>query len=93
MKVFPILAAAAALFAVAPGTASASVAVSPSAPLISTVAASAVAQTSVRISVGDQRRGYRRHHSSRRAYWRRSCRSTWRHGRRFQNCRRVRYWR
>ena len=88
MKIIPVLAAAAALFVITP----ASAAVVPSSSTAPLVAADAP-QTSVRISVGDQRRGYQRRHHGRRAYWRRNCRSYWRHGRRVQTCRRVRYWR
>ena len=90
MKIIPVLAAAAALFVITP----ASAAVVPSSSSAPLVAAGESPQTHVRISVGDQRgRYYQRRHHGRRAYWRRNCRSYWRHGRRFQNCRRVRYWR
>ena len=90
MKIIPVLAAAAALFMVSPAASAAVVPSSSSAPLV----AADAPQTSVRISVGDQRgRYYQRRHHGRRAYWRRNCRSYWRHGRRVQTCRRVRYWR
>lgn len=90
MKLFPLIAAAGLAF-IAPTAASASVAPA-EAPI--SASSSPLAQTHVRISVGDQRRhGARRHHNSRRAAWRRTCRTTWRHGHRVRSCQRVRYWR
>ncbi|MEZ0244727.1 MAG: hypothetical protein ACAH11_15245 [Sphingomonas sp.] len=89
MKLFPLIAAAGLAF-IAPTAASASVV-----PAEAPIAASSApyAQTSVRISVGDQRRHHYRRHDRRRSYWRRNCRSYWRHGHRVRDCRRVRYWR
>ena len=90
MRLLPLIAAAGLAF-IAPSAASASVA--PAEAPITASSSSPFAQTHVRISVGDQRRhGARRHHG-RKAYWRRTCRKTWRHGRRINNCRRVQYWR
>lgn len=97
MKLIPLIAAAGLAFMV-PGVASASV-VPAEAPI--SASATSPQQTHVRISVGqdrryhrgyDQRRHYRRHHA-RKAYWRRDCRSYWRHGERHRVCKRVRHWR
>ena len=97
MRFLPFIAVAG-LALVVPGAASASVAPA-EAPISAT--ATGPLQAHVRISVGqdrhydrgyDQRRHYRRHHE-RRSYWRRNCRTYWRHGERHRVCKRVRYWR
>ena len=97
MKLFPLIAAAG-LACIAPAAASASV-VPAEAPIAAS--SSPLVQTRVRISVGQDRRydrgyhrrhHYRRHHA-RKAYWRRNCRTYWRHGERHRVCNRVRYWR
>lgn len=90
MRFFPLIAAAG-LACIAPGAASASVV--PAEAPISATASGPLAQTSVRISVGDQRRHHYRRHHARKAYWRRSCRTYWRHGERYKSCRRVRAYR
>ena len=94
MKLLPLIAAAGLAF-LTPTAASAAVAPA-EAPISAT---STVAQTHVRVSVGDQRRHTtrrhygRRGHNARRAYWRRDCRTTWRRGHRVRVCNRVRGWR
>lgn len=90
MKLFPIIAAAG-LAMFAPAAASASVA--PAEAPIGATASSVLAQGHVRVYVGDQRRHHYRRHHGRKAYWRRNCRTYWRHGERRRVCNRVRYYR
>lgn len=104
MKLFSLIAAAGLAF-ITPVAASASVA--PAEAPITSSASSPLAQATVRVSVGQDRRHYRgdrrysrgdqrrhyRRHNGRKAYYRRNCRTYWRHGERRRVCNRVRYWR
>lgn len=87
MRFIPIIAAAAlATFAVPVAASAAPVAPSAPAPL-----SLEAASPSRAMAEQDRRHWNNRHH--RRSYWKRVCRTKWRHHRKIRTCRRVRAWR